>query len=132
MYSQQPDQKGILDQFKGSLQALAVPASDQLSLFPDFVCKADELALDFDHWYNVAESHIKFTPEQTQVLAELDERLSEMSRNGSLFSEELWTEKGLETSEHWGRVRTLAQTALSEFGWTIEHPPEGRSTYVPG
>jgi len=103
VYNQQPDQKGILDQFKWSLQALAVPASDQLSLFPDFVCKADELTLDFDHWYKVAESHIKFTPEQTQVLAELDERLSEMSRNGSLFSEELWTEKGLETSETLGK-----------------------------
>ncbi len=33
---------------KHSLQALAMPAEVQLTLFPDFVCKADELALDFD------------------------------------------------------------------------------------
>ena len=34
---------------KHSLQALAMPAEIQLGLFPDWVCKADELALDFNN-----------------------------------------------------------------------------------
>ena len=50
------DHRGVCDQFRWSLQALASDSDDQLSLFPDFVCKADELALDYGHWSRVARS----------------------------------------------------------------------------
>ncbi len=36
------------NQLQRAITALAQPAEVQLSLFPDFVCKADELALDFE------------------------------------------------------------------------------------
>jgi hypothetical protein len=39
---------GCMRRLMLSVQALAQPAEVQLSLLPDFVCKADELALDFD------------------------------------------------------------------------------------
>ena len=40
-----------LQRLQWSLQALARPASEQLSLYPDFVCPGDELALEFDEHY---------------------------------------------------------------------------------
>ena len=39
----------LLMRLKHSLRALAMPADTQLELFPDFVCKVEELALGFDH-----------------------------------------------------------------------------------
>jgi hypothetical protein len=50
------EREGIWDQFRWSVLALAMDAEVQLSLFPDFTCKADELALDFDHWFRVAKA----------------------------------------------------------------------------
>jgi hypothetical protein len=41
---------GIFERLKHSIQLLASPAEFQLKMLPDFVCKADELALDFDLW----------------------------------------------------------------------------------
>ncbi len=48
---------GMMRRLKHSLQALAMPAEVQLSLYPDFVCKADELALDFDQWKDCVNSN---------------------------------------------------------------------------
>ena len=39
-----------LEQLKWAVQALAAEPESQLRLFPDFVCKPDELVLEFDHW----------------------------------------------------------------------------------
>jgi len=42
---------GILP-LKEAVRLLALPASEQLALLPDFVCKPDELALTFDQWFD--------------------------------------------------------------------------------
>ena len=42
-----------MERLKHSLQLLASQPAIQLGLLPDFVCKADELALEFDPWYVV-------------------------------------------------------------------------------
>ena len=70
-----------LPELKRSLRALALPAEAQLGLFPDFVCKADELALDLDEWYRRVASNgaARVTDEQRHHLAALDARLSAMS-----------------------------------------------------
>ena len=44
----------ILARLRHALQALALPADQQLLLLPAFVTEVDELALSFDHWLRIA------------------------------------------------------------------------------
>ena len=53
------DRLGIFERLKHSIQLLACPPEVQLNLLPSFVCKVDELALDFDHWQRVALSNFR-------------------------------------------------------------------------
>lgn len=121
----------MLRRLKQSLQALAMPAEIQLSLFPDFVCKADELANDFDHWMGCVFSNGEdtLTDAQSATLAAIDAQLAVMS-NKTYGIE--WTEDELYTRPEWARVRLLAVDALNAFGWEITAPPPSEDTYVPG
>ena len=126
--------RGVRNQFCWSLQALASDAEDQLALFPTFVCKADELALDYDHWSEVARSLLadEFSPDQLAALTAIDGRLTAMSCGGVEFEEDLWSEDALRARPQWEEVRSLARSALACFGWPAERPPQGRSFYVTG
>jgi hypothetical protein len=64
----------IFDRMKHSLQALSLPASTQNSLFPEFVVRADELVLDFDHWRVCAVGNYRaeMTDAQLDSLAAID------------------------------------------------------------
>ena len=121
-----------------AIQALAMPAEVQLTLFPDFVCKADELALEFDEHYTRAISVFgdKMTIEQKTVLSAIDQKLSDMSASGKEFSLSLWEEEGLLSSLQWTTIRILAREALEKFGWPVESPPQESedrgSIYVQG
>ena len=123
----------ILSQFRWSLQALAVPAEAQRALFPEFVCKADELALDYDHWAQAARASYggEFSDEQRDALRAIDRRLVAMSRGGAEFDEGLWSDVALNSRPEWEQVRSLAGLALSRFDWPCDAPPRGRSFYVP-
>ncbi len=111
------DRRGVRDQFRWSLQALACDAEAQRSLFPDFVCKADELALDYDHWSEVARSFFagEFSGVQLAALAKIDSRLDAMGRGGAEFEEVLWSEDALGTRPQWEELRSLAKLALACF-----------------
>ncbi|MFW9832091.1 MAG: hypothetical protein ACFFD8_10000, partial [Candidatus Thorarchaeota archaeon] len=55
--------------FKWSLQALAAPAEIQLELFPGLDLKVDELAIEFDQWYQVIKRrHALFSKKQNHLL----------------------------------------------------------------
>ena len=127
------NKESILGQLRWSLQALACQADAQMSLYPDFVCQADELVLDFAHWRDVAISNFgsEFTPESLRLLADIDTKLSEMSRKGSLFHEELWTPEGLRRDPNWEEIRATARAALQSFDWPVENPGPSTSIYVP-
>jgi hypothetical protein len=56
----------VLEPLKHALQALAMPATIQIALFPDFVCKADELALDFDNYREAVITNEAFSLTQAQ------------------------------------------------------------------
>ena len=64
----------IFERLKHSVQALALPATAQLSLLPDFVVKSDELLLDFDHWQECAVTNYgsDLTGEQLDSLAAMN------------------------------------------------------------
>jgi hypothetical protein len=56
----------VIARLQHLLQALAMPPDVQLALLPDFVCKADELAMDFGEMYMVVRGNFPddFTPDQ--------------------------------------------------------------------
>lgn len=114
-----PERSWHFKQLRRSLQALAISGSGQRALFPDFVVKADELALDFDHWFAVIRSNYAsdLTRPQADALVMIDQKLATISRDGAEFDVELWTEEALSGSEHWADVRRLAASALEAFGW---------------
>lgn len=126
------NQRGVRKQFRWALQALACDADVQFTLFPDFVCKADELASDYGHWSEVARSVFagQFSTEQLAALGAIDARLDAMSRGGTEFNEELWYEGALGTKPQWKELRSLATAALAWFGWPAAIPPWGRSIYA--
>jgi hypothetical protein len=119
MAEENPERSWQFKQLRRSLQALAISGSGQRALFSDIVVKADELALDFDHWFAVVRSHYArdLTQAQADALAGIDRKLAIISRDGAEFDVELWTDEALTGSEHWADVRRLAASALEAFGW---------------
>ena len=120
----------ILERFKFSLQALAIGGNDQLRLFPDFVNKVDELALNFVHWYDciLQNAEGELSNQQKHLLKMLNDRLEEMSNEKNL----LWTEEALMYKPEWEEIRKLAVEALKSFGWNRDIPPIFSNEYIPG
>jgi hypothetical protein len=125
MAEENPERSWHFKQLRRSLQALAISGSGQRALFPDLVVKADELALDFDHWFTVVRSNYAgdLTQAQVNALAMIDRKLATISRDGAEFDVELWTDEALASSEHWADVRRLAASALEAFGWASDGTP---------
>jgi hypothetical protein len=126
--------RGVRDQFRWSLQALACNSDDQLTLFPDFTCKPDELVSDYDNWSIGARSHFAglFSDEQLAALRAIDSRIDAMSRGGIEFTEKLWYDDALGTRPEWEVLRSFSKLALKCFDWPLEKPPWGRSLYARG
>lgn len=113
-----------------AVMALAQEAEVQLSLFPDFVCKADELALDFeDGLYEMVGHEAEFSVEQKAAIAALENLLTSMSGQADA---DFWTEEALRSDPTWARIRALARTAVAVFGWGSSPMPQSDSVYVPG
>jgi hypothetical protein len=116
-----------LDQLRWSLQALALPADAQLSLFPPFAVTADELALDFDDWWKTATQHNAFTADQLSALASVANILSEMSR---ARDDNLWDDSALAQHPQWQKLREVARKALEACRWDCGTPPSDRAVFV--
>ncbi len=110
-----------------SLQSLSAGA-DQPTLFPEHTTRANDLALDFDHWASFVRGTYdkELSSSQADALAAIDRKLSTMSRDGTEFDLDLWTDAALRTSEQWAEVRLLAAEALTAFGWPLAANPESR------
>jgi hypothetical protein len=117
MDEEQP-KEWILKRLKHSLQALALAAPAQLSLFPDCV-KTDELVLDFDHWRlcAVGNYQCELTAAQFATLSSIDAHIE------SPPTAAVWVESGLYSHPFWEELRTLARQSLAAFGWPEETPP---------
>jgi hypothetical protein len=114
-----------------SLQALAAPAEAQLARFPDFVAKADELALDFDDALMLIRDcpQLELTGDQVTALDAVDHALAAMSGPAQAG---FWTEVSLRESLEWARVRSVAAEALGALGAPVESPPPRHGVYVRG
>jgi len=117
-----------LERLKHSLQLLASQPDIPLGLLPDFVCRADELALQFDPWYVVVLRNFRseMTVDQLSALDSLDHSLSELTKEGPHH----WTDEAVRSSDRWRSVRALAAAALHCFNWPNETPPSHADEYV--
>src|ERR1700724_2280181 len=74
----------IFERLKHSVQLLASPPDVQLRLLPDYVCRADELALEFDHWTDVTFRNYcsELSSDEVSALTALDEAFNRLTALG--------------------------------------------------
>ena len=116
-----------IDQLRWPTQALAPPASEQIRLFPSFVCIPDELALDFSQWFEVVSHSDDLSVEQRTALERLDQTLGAFS--GTAHTD-AWIEEALHPHPAWRKFRQRAIDVLVAFNWPREGPPSNGSIYV--
>jgi hypothetical protein len=111
--------------FKWSLQALAAPAEVQLQLFPDYIWKVDEIAIEFDQWYQVMKRRRSFfSSKQKRLLENLNRKLDDISGPENLH---FWLEDALRTDAVWEAIRSLARIVLAALGWPLSESLDNRS-----
>lgn len=108
------------DQLRSVLQALALPVTGQLRLYPDEACKVSRLIQEFEQHEPlfVAEAAESLTEAQKAVLASLHQDLLRVCLDYPC------DDVTLRRSEVWRRVRLLARSALVAFNWPLALPPQ--------
>lgn len=120
--------ESTINQLKYAIQALALEASDQLTLFPDFAVVTDELLMDFDNWKNAAIGNYPdyFSSEQLKILDDIDAFIAKFE----LEDPEMPVIDELKISSFWRELRVIARNALVQFNWPNELPPYNQETFV--
>ena len=119
-----------MEQLQRAIVALAQPADVQLGLFPDGVCKGDELALDFEEALpSLWDKDI--SAEQQAAISALDVLILAMSGEKNV---DFWTDQALLRSHpKWEEIRGSAKACAIAFGWNLQPPPPfGAVFIVPG
>lgn len=117
------------DKLQRAVLALAQPADVQVSLFPEFVCKAGELALDFeDGLYELVGHEDEITDEQRAAVEALDEIITGM---GGEQNASFWTEKALRSDPAWDEIRSAAKAVIAAFGWELRTGPPSGVIHIP-
>lgn len=120
----------VNENLKWVLQALSCPAKIQISLFPEFVYVADELALCWEELYEENLNIEDFSPEVQKAFIDFDEFILSISGKEN---EHLWTNEALSNTIEWAKIRTLAKNALEELGWEVAEPgPNLNYQYIGG
>ena len=117
------------DLLQRAILALTQPAEIQLALFPDFVCKADELALDFeDGLYELVGHEDGITDTQRAAIEALDGLVTGWSgqQNASF-----WTEEALRSHPAWDEIRSAAKAVAAAFDWEVRPPGPSGAIYIP-
>jgi hypothetical protein len=114
-----------LTQFKWALQALASSTEEQERLFPQWVIVADELVLDFEHWYSVVRSNqdAELSQQRMDCLQALERFLEQLIPAGINIEPGTWANAALARDPQWTEVRRLAAATLEAFSWPAEPPP---------
>ncbi|WP_439571148.1 hypothetical protein [Sphingomonas sp.] len=116
------------ERLERAVLALAQPADVQLSLFPDFVCKADELALDFEEALDMFFGHEVELAEHERVELNALDRLI-LSKSGQANAA-FWTDDALLTHPTWDEIRFAAKSTVAAFGWVLRRPPPSGAIYI--
>ncbi|MEV5177937.1 hypothetical protein AB0L10_44670 [Streptomyces flaveolus] len=108
-----------------ALTVLAADAQVQVSWLVKHAVMTDEIALDFDHAFRMAEALVaegELARGVMSHLQEIDVVLSKMSGGGNA---DRWTRDALSTDEGWALARRLARRVLvAELGEWQQPVPE--------
>jgi|GEM_PF-4659103 len=117
--------------YRSLIDAVRLVASDysqQVAVFPNFVCVPDEIASIYGDAY-LAARHIvpdsEPRPTVSRALAELDEQFDQMSKDS-----ELWTLEALSNQPEWENSRATARRILSELNEALVPPTLDWITFV--
>lgn len=118
----------MLSKLKWIIQALAIPASEQVRLFPSFVNVADELALI---WEDVLEGLEIFRELVSSgallAIQNLDEKILSISGESN---SQIWTKNSLYDSVHWEEIRGLAAVVAKKMNWPISSSGPADGIYI--
>ncbi len=114
------------NQLRTVLQALALPVTGQLRLYPYEACTVNRLIEEFEDLKPlfVAEFGDGLTESQVAVLNLLHQDLLRVCL------EHICSDVALRRSGMWRRVRLLARSALLAFGWPLVLPPQDEPAVV--
>ena len=109
------DPASALMRLKRCLEALTTAGAEQQPLFPEEQLAPEALAAEFDRAMSAVErvGSDELTPEQSDAIDRVADKLLTISRDGADFDADLWTDSAVQTSEHWREVRALAASALA-------------------
>ena len=113
-----------------AIQLLAEEPSKQLGCFPEFVGKADEIALLFDDCAVFLPGLVRtgaVSDEASRLVKEVDALLADMSND-----QQLWTDDAVRFREEWRRVRELAKCILVAMDAPVETPQLDWISFTPG
>ena len=119
-----------MTELQRAIYALASSPEIQVGLFPDFVCKGDELVLDFEAAYTEENSLSSASASQKIAFDELDKYIE--SHSGVQFQALYMDESELFSNLFWRRVRFLANHCIASMGWEYQVPPKSAAIYVRG
>jgi hypothetical protein len=116
-----------------ALRWLAAEPEAALAAVPGVVT-ADEIALDIDHWLEVARGWGLLDEGALTLVVEIDRQFDAMREPGG---EDLWTDQAILTSSAWAVQRERARAALAALGESradgdLGTPRPGGPTYVTG
>lgn len=117
------------ERLKHALQALAMTPDIQIRLFPEFVCRANEMVFQFELWYErlISNASGALSDAQKSQLVAIEDAIAAMSEADN----QLWSDEGLNSRPEWERLRAMARTALQAFGWPLEKPPSYLHELIP-
>lgn len=118
------------ERLQRAVLALAQPADVQLSLFPVFVCTADELALDFEAAINAFFGFEEDIAKHERIKLDVLDRLI-LSKSGRAH-EGFWTGDALLSDPTWDLIRIVAKSTAVAFGWELRRPSPSGAIYIRG
>ncbi|WP_420642790.1 hypothetical protein [Candidatus Leptofilum sp.] len=109
-------------ELRAILQALALPVTGQLRLYPNEACKVSRLIQEYEQSEPqfLAIWETSLNESQQAVLGSLRHDLMQIC----LGADHACTDLALRQSARWQRVRVLARSALVTFGWPLALPPQ--------
>ncbi|MEU4170399.1 hypothetical protein AB0F46_26420 [Streptomyces sp. NPDC026665] len=95
-----------------SLSVLAADAQTQVAWLVRYAVMADEIALDFDHAFSMAESLVTEGRLAHGVVADLQRINATLSEMSGAENADRWTRNVLSSDEGWALTRQLARRVL--------------------
>lgn len=107
-------------------RAFMQSSDTQMSLFPDFVNVADQLAVEWE----IALDDISYellSIEQSSAIKEFDDYMLSISGPDNV---RYWNNEALSSSIEWEKMRVLARKVVGSMEWSETPPPNDNAIYI--